>query len=193
MPDKLLILASTSPFRKTLLERLGLRFEQIAPDCDETPRPGEPSLQLVERLAIEKAESVHRSQASSSIVIGSDQVADLNGTIIGKPHTHEAAVAQLSELSGNTVWFHTGLCLVTQEKQLTAVVSTEVKFRTLSPAQIERYLKTDTPYGCAASFKSECMGSAIVESMKSDDPSALIGLPLITVTAYLNELGMPVP
>lgn len=193
MPDNSLILASTSPFRKELLQRLGIAFEQIAPDCDETPMAGEAALALVARLALVKARSVHRTLPPASIVIGSDQVADLNGSIIGKPHTHDAAAAQLTQLSGSTVMFHTGLCMITADRQLQSVVSTEVKFKTLSADQIERYLLKDQPWGCAASFKSECLGTSIVEYMRSDDPSALIGLPLIRVAQYLNELGVNVP
>lgn len=193
MPDYSLILASTSPFRKTLLERLGLEFRQVAPDCDETPLPGETAEQLVERLAIEKARSVYATEPVTTIVIGSDQVAVHEQQIIGKPHTHEAAIAQLSQLSGHCVMFHTGLCLMSDARRLHCVVSTQVKFKTLTEPQIERYLRADQPYGCAASFKSESMGSAIVEYMRSDDPSALIGLPLITVAGYLNELGVDVP
>ncbi|MEM7255928.1 MAG: Maf family protein [Pseudomonadota bacterium] len=193
MPDYTLILASTSPFRKTLLERLGVDFRQVAPYCDETPLPDEPAEQLVARLAIEKARSVYDKLPAEAIVIGSDQVAVLDDNIIGKPHTHDAAVTQLTQLSGNTVMFHTGLCVMTAARQQQTVVSTEVKFKTLGAAQIERYLNADQPYGCAASFKSESMGSAIVDYMRSDDPSALIGLPLITVGQYLGELGVDVP
>jgi len=193
MPDNKLILASTSPFRKTLLDRLGIPFEQRSPDCDETPHSGEESADLVMRLAVDKAQSVMDKLDESAIVIGSDQVADHNGAILGKPHTHDNAVAQLKSLSGNTVMFHTGLCISSKSRSLTALVSTEVRYRSLTEEQIERYLKADEPYNCAASFKSECMGSAIVDYMRSDDPSALIGLPLIKVAQFLGELGIEVP
>ncbi len=194
MPDYQLILASTSPFRKTLLDRLHVEFEQIAPDCDETPLPNEPAADLVNRLAREKALSVQRIEANrNAAVIGSDQVADLNGTILGKPHTHEAAVQQLQQLSGNTVVFYTGLCVLHGQQCLQTMVPTDVKFRSLSDAAIERYLQADEPYGCAASFKSECMGSAIVEYMRSDDPTALVGLPLIELAGFLNQAGLSVP
>lgn len=194
MPDHQLILASTSPFRKELLGRLNIPFEQIAPDCDETPAVGEAALDLVGRLAREKALSVQGNfPGSSVVVIGSDQVADLNGTILGKPHTHEAAIGQLQALAGNTVKFYTGLCVVRNQQCLQTVVTTEVRFRTLSAEQIERYLQVDRPYGCAASFKSECMGSAIVEYMRSDDPTALVGLPLIQLAGFLSEAGIAVP
>ena len=194
MPDHQLILASTSPFRKTLLNRLQVEFEQVAPDCDETPLPNEPSADLVSRLAREKALSVQCAVANqNAVVIGSDQVADLDGTILGKPHTHQAAVQQLQLLSGNTVVFCTGLCVLHGKQQLQTVVPTEVKFRTLSDTVIERYLQTDEPYGCAASFKSECMGSAMVEYMRSDDPTALVGLPLIELAGFLNQAGLTIP
>lgn len=193
MPDHTLVLASTSAYRKTLLNRLSLKFDQIAPDCDETPHTDEQSQNLVLRLALSKANSVLSTLNESAIVIGSDQVADLNGKILGKPLTHEKAVAQLRELSGSTVMFHTGLCVARHDKHLTALVSTEVRFRSLTLPQIERYLAADKPYHCAGSFKSESMGSAIVDYMKSDDPSALIGLPLITVSQFLDELGVQMP
>lgn len=193
MHNYTLVLASTSPFRKTLLNRLNLRFDQLAPICDETPRVAESSQELVLRLAKDKAGSIVDVVDDSTIVIGSDQVADLDGTILGKPHTRDNAFAQLQALSGKTVMFHTGLCVANADRQLTALVSTEVRFRSLSTDQIERYLSADEPYNCAGSFKSESLGSAIVDYMKSDDPSALIGLPLIKVAQYLDELGMPVP
>lgn len=194
MPDHQLILASTSPFRKELLDRLNIPFEQIAPDCDETAARDEAALDLVGRLAREKALSVQVNfPGSNAVVIGSDQVADLNGTILGKPHTHEAATDQLQALSSNTVMFYTGLCVVKNQQHLQTVVTTEVRFRALSPQQIERYLQADQPYGCAASFKSECMGSAIVEYMRSDDPTALVGLPLIQLAGFLSETGIAVP
>lgn len=193
MPDHPLVLASTSPFRKTLLETLQLPFAQLAPDCDETPEPGEPASQLVQRLAEGKARSVHRQGEPSVTVIGSDQVAELGGRIFGKPHTHEAAVEQLTALSSNTVVFHTGLCVIKEQRKLDCVVPTEVRFRKLSENMIERYLLADKPYNCAASFKSESLGCSIAESMRSDDPSALIGLPLITLCGFLNQLGVDVP
>ncbi len=194
MPDYRLILASTSVFRKTLLDRLKIDFEQVAPDCDETPEVGEPAVELVARLAREKALSVHRQTSiDTTVVIGSDQVADLNGQILGKPYTHETAVEQLQSLSSNTVVFYTGLYVVKGDESRHCVVPTEVKFRTLSAPQIERYLRADEPYGCAASFKSECLGSAVVEYMRSDDPTALVGLPLIQLSGFLDELGISVP
>jgi septum formation protein len=188
-----LILASTSPFRKSLLERLGLPFSQIDPQFDESALENELSDALVQRLAVGKAGSVYQSVDATDVVIGSDQVADLNGEIIGKPHTHDAAVAQLTALSGQTVMFHTGVCVMTRERRLQAVVTTQVRFKSLSPGLIERYLQADQPYGCAASFKSECLGSILVDYMRSDDPSALIGLPLITVARFLDELGVAIP
>lgn len=193
MPDYRLVLASTSPFRKTLLNRLRIEFEQVAPDCDETPETGEPAAELVARLARSKALSVQKNYPAGTVVIGSDQVADLDGRILGKPHTHENAVGQLQDLSTKEVIFYTGLCVTKDDKSLQCVVPTEVRFRALNNAQIERYLAADEPYGCAASFKSECLGSAVVEYMRSDDPTALVGLPLIQLSGFLDQMGIRLP
>lgn len=189
-----LILASTSRYRAELLRRLNISFEQIAPDCDESPFDNEPAAVLVERLAIEKAVSVAKLYPQK-IVIGSDQVAWCGGQIIGKPGDHTTAVNQLSFLSGKSVEFHTGLCVMQAQtdRRLHSVVTTTVAFKSLSADQIERYLRTDQPYDCAASFRSEGYGSAIADYISSDDPSALIGLPVITVANYLSQLGIPMP
>jgi len=188
------ILASTSRYRAQLLERLAIPFEQIAPHCDETPLPDESALALVERLAQAKAASI-ASAHPSQLVIGSDQVACCKGSILGKPGDHNTAVRQLQMLRGNTVEFHTGLCVMhlAAEKSLHSIVTTTVEFKTLNDEQIERYLQTDKPYDCAASFRSEGYGSTIVKRISNDDPSALIGLPIVRVAEYLNELGLPLP
>lgn len=187
-----ILLASTSPYRAELLRKLGLDFEQQAPVCDETPQLGETPRQLVERLARNKAESLS-DKSDTSVVIGSDQVADLHGRIIGKPGSHEAATEQLASVSGQRVTFYTGLSILRGSNQSSCVVTTEVQFRTLNAGQIERYLLADTPYQCACSFKSESLGTAIVKSMTSEDPSALIGLPLIKLVELLDGHGVYVP
>jgi len=188
------ILASTSRYRAELLQRLGIEFRQIAPDCDETPLPREKAADLVQRLAAGKATSI-AVQFTEDLVIGSDQVASCNGAIIGKPGTHETAVEQLHSLSGQTVSFHTGLCVMQEQSQrsLHCLVTTDVIFKSLDQDQIERYLKADKPYDCAASFRSEGYGSTIVESISSDDPTAIIGLPVIKVAEYLDQLGLALP
>lgn len=189
-----LILASTSRYRAQLLARLGHAFEQLAPDCDETPLIGERPVELVQRLAIGKAQSIASSRPEA-VVIGSDQVADLDGAIIGKPRNHAGAFAQLKSISGRRVVFQTGLCMTrASDRQLHAcVIATEVVFRQLDDAAIERYLLADKPYDCACSFRSESLGSAIVESMSSEDPCALVGLPLIRVANWLSRFGIAMP
>lgn len=188
-----LILASTSPYRAELLGKFGIEFNQQSPICDETPRPDENAPDLVLRLAIAKAESLQANFDANTTIIGSDQVANLDNTIIGKPGDHKTAVAQLQSQGGRKVVFYTGLCVIKNSEKLTCVVPTTVKFRSLNEEQIRRYLAVDTPYNCAGSFKSESLGAAIVESMTSDDPSALIGLPLIKLAEFLTRLGTPVP
>ncbi|OED38265.1 septum formation protein Maf [Chromatiales bacterium (ex Bugula neritina AB1)] len=187
-----IILASTSRYRAELLARFGLAFEQKAPVCDETPLQAEPPDELVIRLSRLKAESVHDS-LSGQITIGSDQVANFQGRIIGKPGNHEAAIQQLIAISGKTVKFYTGLHVMRGSECRHDLISTTVQFKELTRSQIERYLHADKPYDCACSFKSESLGSAIVESMTSDDPSALIGLPLVRLAGFINELGQDIP
>lgn len=188
------ILASTSRYRAELLQRLRIEFRQIAPDCDETPLPQEKASELVQRLAAGKAKSI-AVQNTYDLVIGSDQVASCNGAIIGKPGSHETAIEQLRSLSGQTVSFLTGLCVMHEQSQKTlqCLVTTDVSFKTLSPDQIERYLSADKPYDCAASFRSEGFGSTIVENISSDDPTAIIGLPVIKVAEFLDQLGLALP
>ena len=194
-----LILASTSPYRGELLGKLQVPFEQLAPDCDETPLADEPAASLVERLALEKARSLGAANPGA-IIIGSDQVADLDGTILGKPGDRDTAIEQLQALSGRELIFYTGLAVLSQtqpggdsRQTQSCVVPTSVTFRALSRDKIERYLDADQPYNCAGSFKSESLGSTLVESMRSEDPAALIGLPLIRLSACLEQYGLPVP
>lgn len=189
-----LILASTSPYRAELLTKLHQPFEQLAPDCDETPLANESAGALVERLAREKAESLATAYPEA-IVIGSDQVADVDGFITGKPGNKEAAIQQLQTLSGKELMFYTGLAVVNKKRNesRSCVVPTSVVFRTLTKEKIVRYLDADQPYNCAGSFKSESLGSTLVKSMSSEDPAALIGLPLIQLSIYLEELGITLP
>ncbi len=186
------LLASTSRYRAELLGRLGLPFDQQSPVCDETPLPDEIPSELVARLARLKAESIHDA-GSDRITIGSDQVAHHAGVILGKPGDHAAATKQLQTIAGETVHFYTGLHVLRGNQARHCIVTTEVVFKALANSQIERYLLKDQPYDCACSFKSESMGSAIVETMASDDPSALIGLPLIKLAGFINDLGLELP
>ncbi|MFC6673815.1 Maf family protein [Marinobacterium aestuariivivens] len=190
---KNLILASSSPFRRVLLDRLGLPYRCISPGIDETPQPHETPEALVQRLALEKARAVAR-QVPQGLIIGSDQVAVLDGDIIGKPLTHETARCQLQRASGRSVQFLTGLCLLdarTGESQVEAVPF-RVHFRTLSDRMIEHYLQREQPYQCAGSFKSEGLGIALFERLEGDDPNSLIGLPLIRLIRMLENAGVEV-
>ena len=190
MPLKL-ILASSSPYRRELLERLKIPFEVIAPEVDETPHPGETPEKLVERLAIEKARKV-AGQKPGALVIGSDQVAVYGGNIVGKPHSHDNAVEQLRSASGRTVTLYTGLALVNADTQhiQCEVIPYRVTFRALTDVQIESYLRQEQPYSCAGSVKSEGLGIALLEKFAGDDPSALIGLPLIRLVRMLENEGV---
>jgi septum formation protein len=188
-----IILASTSPFRRELLSRLGLAFETASPDIDERRRSDEPPPGMVRRLSEAKARAC--ASARRALVIGSDQVAVLEDEVLGKPGTHERAAGQLRRLSGQTVTFLTGLCLLnteTNEAQVD-VVPFRVQFRTLDDDRIERYLRYDRPYNCAGSFKSEGLGITLFERMDGDDPTALIGLPLIRLTDMLAREGVALP
>jgi len=192
-PRRQLVLASTSRYRKMLLDRLGLPFLTVAPGTDETALPGEAPATTAFRLAEAKARSVAGTYPDA-LVIGSDQVADCDGRPIGKPGTHERAAAQLTELSGQTVIFHTGLCLLdTASGQCqTALVDVQSTFRFLAPEEIESYLRSERPYDCAGSVRSESLGIALFERIESDDPTALIGLPLIQLTSMLRTAGVAV-
>ena len=186
-------LASTSPFRKELLERLGIPFVTVAPDVDETPQANETPEALVRRLSEDKARAMTASH--QGLIIGSDQVATTGNNILGKPGTHQRAFEQLQGLSGKRVTFQTGLCLLntgTGEAQLD-VIPFIVKFRPLGDDQIERYLQQEQPYNCAGSFKSEGLGITLFEYMEGTDPTALIGLPLIRLTDMLAQAGIVLP
>jgi MAF protein len=189
-----LVLASTSPFRKALLDKLGVHFETCSPDIDETRTAGESAEALVMRLAESKARAGAKAYPNA-LVIGSDQVAVCEGEILGKPGSHEKAREQLARLSGKQVIFYTGLCLYDTAGGSARVdmVPYQVAFRALNEAQIERYLKADQPYNCAGSFKSEDLGISLFESMQGEDPNALIGLPLIRLVSWLNDAGIEIP
>ncbi len=189
-PDTL-VLASTSPFRKEVLNRLKLPFETFAPNVDESPLIDETPSQLVLRLAETKAHAAQSTYANA-LVIGSDQVAVIGDTILGKPGTHEQAVKQLTSASGQQVDFLTGLCLLNTNthKTHTDVVRFSVTFRQLTNEQIENYLQKDKPYNCSGSFKSEGLGIALLERMVGSDPTAVIGLPLIRLVRMLEAEGM---
>lgn len=189
-----LVLGSTSRYRRELLQRLSLAFDVAAPDVDETPEPGETPRALALRLALAKALAVAR-QHPSAIVIGSDQVADLAGEPLGKPGNHERAVQQLRRMRGHTVVFQTAVavvCLATGFEQVD-LAPVEVKFRDLSDAEIERYLRAERPYDCAGSAKSEGLGIALLDAIHSDDPTALVGLPLIRTCRMLRAAGLVLP
>ena len=193
-----LILASTSRYRRELLARLALPFETAAPDVDETPRAGEAPRELALRLALEKAQAVAQAMADrkpQAIVIGSDQVADLHGQPLGKPGTHERAAAQLARMSGQTVLFHTAVAVVQASRGFaqSSLATVTVRFRTLDAATIERYLLAEQPYDCAGSAKSEGLGIALLQAIESDDPTALIGLPLIRTAQLLRAAGLTLP
>ena len=188
-----LILASTSPYRKRLLSRLSLPFETSAPGSDESPRSGEAPEALARRLAEAKALAVANSY-QSSLVIGSDQVATVDGQLLNKPGDHDTATAQLRAAAGREVTFYTGVALCCAETGLNAqhVEPFRVRLRPLSDAQIEYYLNTEQPYDCAGSFKCEGLGISLFEAMTGDDPTSLEGLPLITLTSMLTTAGYPV-
>ncbi|MFD1710750.1 septum formation inhibitor Maf [Ottowia sp. GY511] len=193
-PARPLILGSTSRYRRELLTRLGLPFDAVAPHVDETPLPGEAPRALAQRLALAKARDV-AERHPDAVVIGSDQVADLHGEPLGKPGTHERAVAQLQRMRGQTVIFQTALAVVCQADgfEQTDLTAVEVRFRQLSDAEIERYLRAEQPYDCAGSAKSEGLGIALLDAIVSDDPTALIGLPLIRTARLLRAAGLTLP
>ena len=187
------MLASTSRYRRMLLERLGMPFVSVAPTVDEAPLTGETPRATALRLAEAKARSV-AARYSNALVIGSDQVADCEGKPIGKPGNHEAAFAMLTALSGRSVVFHTGLALLdtTGGRCPTAMVDVRSTFRRLTAAEIGAYLAREQPYDCAGAVRSEALGIALFESIESDDPTALIGLPLIRLVSMLRDAGVPV-
>ena len=186
-----LVLGSTSRYRRELLQRLQIPFDVAAPDVDETPLPGETPRALAERLALAKAHAVARA-FPHAVVIGSDQVADLNGLPLGKPGSHERAVIQLRQMRGQTVVFQTAVAVVCLESgfEQSRLASVRVTFRDLTDDAIENYLRIEQPYDCAGSAKSEGLGIALLESIASDDPTALIGLPLIHTCQMIQAAGV---
>lgn len=187
-----LILGSSSPYRRELLARLRIPFDVAVPDIDETPLAGEAPEATALRLSRRKAEAI-AARHPGALVIGSDQVCTLDGAQIGKPGSHEKALAQLQRMRGRTVTFHSALCLLdsrTGEAQL-ADVQTRATFRDLPDAELDAYLRLETPYDCAGSAKAEGLGIALLARVESDDPTALIGLPLIALTGMLRAAGYP--
>ncbi len=188
-----LILASGSPYRRELLARLGLPFTCISPNVDESPLPGEAAADLALRLACAKAAAVAK-QHPDAWVIGSDQVLQAGNTFLSKPGSHDAALAQLRQLSGQTVRFHTAVCLQTPDgEQRSENVITTTRYRRLSDEEIERYLKLEPAYDCAGACKAEGLGITLCEEITSSDPTALIGLPLIALRRLLDQTGTALP
>ena len=192
-PVRQLVLGSTSAYRRQLLERLRIPFVVAAPEVDETPLSGETPQHLAQRLALAKARAV-ASSFPNAVVIGSDQVADLNGQPLGKPGTHERAVTQLRQMRGQTVVFQTAVSVVCLESgfEETEVAAVQVTFREVSDEDIANYLQLEQPYDCAGSAKSEGLGIALLSSIDSDDPTALIGLPLIRTCKMIQAAGINV-
>ena len=188
-----LVLGSTSVYRRELLQRLRLPFSVEAPHVDESPLPGETPGAIARRLAAAKAAAVARRHPAA-IVIGSDQVADLEGEALGKPGNHANATAQLRRMSGRTVIFHTALTVMCQESGFAQhdLAPVKVRFRELGDAEIEAYLRAEQPYDCAGSARSEGAGIALLEAIESDDPTALVGLPLIRTCRMLRAAGLRV-
>lgn len=188
-----LVLASSSPFRRQILDKLNLDYECHSPNIDESPLNNEEAIHLVERLAIAKARAVADTYPNA-LIIGSDQVAVIEDKIVGKPHTHDKAVQQLKTASGSAVTFYTGLALYNSStgNVQSEVVPFSVHFRELTDLMIENYLKAEEPYNCAGSFKSEGMGIALFEKLEGDDPNTLIGMPLIRLIRMLENENRPV-
>ena len=192
LSPRTLVLGSTSPYRRALLERLRIPFEVQGPEVDETPHAGEAPMALAQRLALAKAQSVAK-RFPQAIVIGSDQVADLNGEPLGKPGNHANAVKQLQKMRGQTVVFQTAVsvvCLATGFAQ-SELAQVKVQFRHVSDAAIEAYLQAEQPYDCAGSAKSEGLGIALLDRIDNQDPTALVGLPLILTCRLLRAAGLP--
>jgi len=190
-PRRSVILGSTSPYRRALLARLRIDFDVVAPEVDETPLPAETPRDLACRLALAKAGAVARLHPQA-VVIGSDQVADHAGTPLGKPMDHARAVAQLRRMSGQDVVFQTAVAVVCQDSGFSRLelAQVQVRFRVLRDHDIESYLQAEQPYDCAGSAKSEGLGIALLDAIVSDDPTALIGLPLIRTSRLLREAGV---
>jgi len=192
-----LVLGSTSPFRRALLEKLNLPFECAKPNIDETAKQGETPIALVERLAIEKAKAVvdvTNNEFTDALIIGSDQVAVCDGEILGKPHNFENGFKQLRKFSGKAVVFYTGLCVYNSKTKqtLSLVEPFTVHFNELNDTDITHYLHAEQPYNCAGSFKSEALGICLFKKLEGEDPNTLIGLPLIKLVALLKQHGVDV-
>ncbi|MGZ5819286.1 MAG: Maf-like protein [Burkholderiaceae bacterium] len=189
-----LILGSSSKYRKELFTRLRIPFDVVVPDIDETPHPGESPEATALRLAQEKAMEI-AARIPNALIIGSDQVATLNGEQIGKPGSHKNALMQLQKMRGNKVIFHTALCVVDNRQTPQDIqvenVQTFVTFRNLPDAELDSYLKIEQPYDCAGSAKNEGLGIGLIEKIESTDPTALTGLPLIALTTMLRHAGVP--
>jgi septum formation protein len=190
-PNRTVVLGSSSPYRRELLSRLKLEFEVAIPEVDETPLAGEKPADLARRLAVAKARAVAQRHPEA-IVIGSDQVADLDGEPFGKPGTHERAVAQLQRMRGRTVVFETAVAVVCRATGFEALelASVRVRFRELGDDEIDAYLRAEQPYDCAGSARSEGLGIVLLDAIESDDPTALVGLPLIRTCRMLRAAGV---
>lgn len=190
-----IVLASSSIYRRALLERLNIDFEVIAPEIDEHPLSGESGLELAIRLAKQKALTVAQLLGSTTdtVVIGSDQVAETDAEMLGKPLTEDRAIAQLLRLSGQTVIFHTAMALISRETTTLSYVPTTIQMRSLGRDEVTRYVRHDQPLHCAGAMKTESLGITLMQSFSSDDPTAIIGLPLITLSHHLRALGFKVP
>ena len=187
---KEVILGSSSPSRRLLLSRLNITFECVSPDTDETQLPGEMVEDLVTRLSLEKAQAVAKSHGQH-IIISGDQVLGCEGEVLGKPLTHENAINQLQSMSDKSAAFYTGVCIMAPGiEPIVTLHTSKIKFKTLSFVTIEKYLHADQPYHCAGSIKVESLGVALVESIESDDPTAMLGLPLISLSHHLSALGV---
>lgn len=184
-----IVLASSSPYRKALLARLNLPFTTCSPEVDEAARPGETPTQQCERLSRSKAQAIS-CQQPEAIVIGSDQIAAIDGAVLGKPGNHARAVQQLSQCNGRQVDFFTGLCVQQGSQQHFHLAHTQVQFRQLTPAEIHRYVTIEAPFDCAGSFKAEGLGICLFDAISSCDPSDLIGLPLIALSQLLRQFGV---
>ena len=190
-PNRPVVLGSTSVYRRELMARLRIPFDVAAPDVDETPQPGETPQALAGRLALAKARAV-AARYPQAVVIGSDQVADLSGEPLGKPGTHARAVQQLQRMRGRTVVFQTAVAVVCLDSgfEQSDIAPVRVRFRDLSDDEIEAYLRAETPYDCAGSAKSEGLGITLLASIDNDDPTALVGLPLIRTCRMLRAAGV---
>jgi septum formation protein len=188
-----LLLASTSPYRRELLSRLCIPFDVVRPEVDETPHSGESPLALAQRLAAAKAAAI-ATREGDAWVIGSDQVAELDGMPLGKPGGRDRALAQLAAMSGRSVAFRTALCVMHRDLgRFDAIDTTVVRFRSLAMDEIARYVDAEQPFDCAGSFKSEGLGISLFEAIDTSDPTALVGLPLIATARLLREAGFALP